>query len=59
MHKYGLVKILADMEENNLAESFTEITKLLNILITIPMCLTEGERTFSALKRIKTYLRIL
>ena len=57
MHKCDLVKILAEMEENNLVESFTEIAKLLNILITIPMCSTEAERTFSALKRIKTYLR--
>ena len=57
MHKYGLVKILADMKENNLVKSFTEIAKLLNILIAIPMCSTEAERTFSALKRINTYLR--
>ena len=52
-----MVKILAEMEENNLVKSFTEIAKLLNILIAIPMCSTEAERTFSALKRIKTYLR--
>ena len=57
MHKCGLIKILADMEENNLVKSFTEIAKLLNILIAIPMCSTEAERIFSALKRIKTYLR--
>ena len=57
MHKCGLVKILADLKENNLDKSFTEITKLLNILIAIPMCSTEAERSFSALKRIKTYLR--
>ena len=56
MHKCGLVKLLADMEENNLVESFTEIAKLLNILIRIPMCSTDAERTFSALKRIKIYL---
>ena len=57
MHKCGMVKILAEIEENNLVKSFTEIAKLLNILIAIPMCSTEAERTFSALKRIKTYLR--
>ena len=57
MHKCGLVKILADLKENNLDKSFTEITKLLNILIAIPMCSTEAERSFSVLKRIKTYLR--
>ena len=57
MHKCGIIKILAEMEKNNLLKSFTEIAKLLNILIAIPMCLTEVERTFSALKRINTYLR--
>ena len=57
MHKCGMIKILAEMEENNLVKSFTEIAKLLNILIAIPMCSTEAERTFLALKRIKTYLR--
>ena len=57
MHKSGLVKTLLYLEENNLISTFSEISKLLNILITIPMCSTEAERTFSALKRIKTYLR--
>ena len=31
--------------------------QLLSILLTIPMCTTEAERTFTILKRIKTYLR--
>ena len=57
MHKGGLVKILLYLEENNLRKTFNEITKLLSILVTIPMCSTEAERTFSTLKRIKNYLR--
>ena len=57
MHKAGLVKTLVYIEDNNLSETFKETTKLLSILVTIPMCSTEAERTFSTLKRIKTYLR--
>ena len=45
------------MKENNLVKSFTKTAKLVNILIVIPMCSTKAERIFSALKRIKTYLR--
>lgn len=36
---------------------FKEMTKLLNILLTIPMTTAEPERLFSTLKRIKTALR--
>ena len=57
MHRGGLVKILSYLEENNLSKTFNEITKLLTILVTLLMCSTEAERTFSTLKRIKTYLR--
>uniref|UniRef100_H3ADY7 TTF-type domain-containing protein n=1 Tax=Latimeria chalumnae TaxID=7897 RepID=H3ADY7_LATCH len=42
--------------ENNLQDTFSE-TKLLRILITIPMTTVESERCFSTLKRIKTFLR--
>ena len=51
MHKCGMVKILAEMKENNLVKSFTEIAKLLNILIAIPMCSTEAERTYLSSKK--------
>ena len=57
MHQGGLVKILLYLKEHNLTETFSETVKLLSILITIPMCSTEAERTFSTLKRIKNYLR--
>ena len=57
MHKGGLVKTLLHIKNSNLSDSFSETVKLLEILITIPMCSTEAERTFSSLKRIKTYLR--
>ena len=57
MHQDGLVKILLYLEEHNLTKIFNETTKLLRILITIPMTSVEAERTFSSLKRIKTFLR--
>ena len=57
MHKCGIIKILAEMEKNNLLKSFTEIAKLLNILKRKVMNSTEAKRTFSALKRINTYLK--
>ena len=37
MHNAGLVKTLLYIEDNNLSETFKEKTKLLSILVTIPM----------------------
>ena len=51
------MKILLYLEEHNLTKIFNETAKLLRILITIPMTSVEAERTFSSLKRIKTFLR--
>ncbi len=53
MHQDGLMKVLLYLEENNLSKIFNET----RILITIPMTSVEAERTFSSLKRIKTFLR--
>lgn len=36
---------------------FKEILKLLQILITLPVTTASGERSFSTLRRLKTYLR--
>ena len=58
MHKRGLVKTLLYINNNNLSDSCCETIKLLETLITIPMCSTEAERTFSSLKRIKTFYEI-
>ena len=38
-------------------DTFPNINILLQILITLPVTTAEPERTFSALKRIKTFLR--
>jgi len=49
--------MLHTMIENNLQSTFSEVVKLLKILITTPMSTAEAERCFSTLKRIKTVLR--
>ena len=36
---------------------FTEIDKLLHIYLTIPVITCTAERSFSVLRRVKTYLR--
>jgi len=43
--------------ENDLTLIFSECYKLLKIISTIPMTTTEAKRSFSTLKRIKTFLR--
>ena len=38
-------------------EMFSEVIGLLKIFYTIPVTMSTAERTFSALRRLKTYLR--
>ena len=38
-------------------EMFSEVHKLLKIFYTIPVTTSTAERSFSALRRLKTYLR--
>lgn len=51
------VQLLQNIVSNNSRDPFCEVTKLLNILVTIPMTTAEPERCFSCLKHIKTFLR--
>lgn len=53
----GAIPLLKFIIQNNLQNTFTEIVKLLNIIITMPMSTAEAERCFSTLKRIKDFLR--
>lgn len=53
----GAIPLHNFIKECNLDEAFSEILKLLEIIITIPMSSAEAERCFSTLKRIKTFLR--
>ncbi len=41
--------------ENNLEEAFAETVTLLKMIITTPMTMSESERNFSTLKRIKNF----
>nr|CAH7748501.1 unnamed protein product [Callosobruchus chinensis] len=53
----GAMNLLSFILENNLNETFIETLKILKIIVTTPMTTAEAERTFSTLKRIKTFLR--
>ena len=53
----SIITLLEKLLDNNLQSSFPNTVKLLKILITTPMTSAEAERCFTALKRIKTFLR--
>jgi hypothetical protein len=53
----GAIPLLKLLILENLEEIFSEVSKLLRILITMPMTTSEAERSFSTLLRIKTFLR--
>lgn len=51
------VQLLTFLRDNDLQETVPQATKLLKLVLTIPATTASVERTFSALKRIKTYSR--
>ena len=53
MHHDGCVKIL--MYLKNILKTFSESAKLSSIFISIIICSSEAEKTFSTLKRIKYF----
>ncbi|KAE9523127.1 hypothetical protein AGLY_016468, partial [Aphis glycines] len=53
-HVYDLIKIF---ESDGLKEVMPEVYKLFALILTIPSTSVSVERSFSCLKRIKTYLR--
>ncbi|KAJ4445092.1 hypothetical protein ANN_06891 [Periplaneta americana] len=53
----GALSMFDFINENNLNEAFSESVKLLKALLTIPMTTSKAERSFSTLKRIKTFQR--
>ena len=53
----GALALLQLLTESNLTETYSEVVKLLNVLVTTPMSSSEAERCFSTLKRVKTFLR--
>lgn len=52
----SVMAFLNIIKSNNLEDIFKETTKLLELIITIPMTTTESERCFCTLKRIKNFL---
>ncbi|CAI6357543.1 unnamed protein product [Macrosiphum euphorbiae] len=53
-HIYDMIKIF---EKDGLKEIMPEVYKLFSLILTIPSTSVSVERSFSCLKRIKTYLR--
>lgn len=50
-------ELLKFINEKELNETFSEVTKLLEIVLVTPISSADSERSFSTLKRIKTFLR--
>ena len=50
-------KLLSFLHCNDLIQTVPEATKLLKLVLTLPARTASAERSFSALKRIKTYSR--
>ena len=50
-------QLLSFLAQKDLMQTFPEATKLLQLVLTIPATAVSGERSFSALKRLKTYSR--
>ena len=48
---------LSYLKKNCLIETFPNVAVILCIYLTLPVANTEDERSFSALKRVKNYLR--
>ena len=50
-------EMLETMHENDLFDAFPEFSEVVHILAVIPATSCSAERSFSALHRLKTYLR--
>ena len=48
---------LSYLKKNCLIETFPNVAIILRIYLTLPVASMEGERSFSALKKVKNYLR--
>ena len=48
---------LSYLKNNCLVETFPNVVIILRIYLTLPVANTKGERSFSALKRVKNHLR--
>ena len=53
----GISNITELINENGFDETFSEVSKLLEIVLVTPISIADSERSFSTMKRIKTFLR--
>ena len=53
----NISKLIKFINENGLDEIFSEVSKLLKIVLVTPILTADSERSFSTMKRIKTFLR--
>lgn len=53
----GPQELLKYIFENDLCEVYIQLTKLLRLILTLPVTTASSERNMSTLKRIKSYLR--
>ena len=51
-----LVKVIKT--DQAISETLTELHKFVRLLLTVPLSTCTAERSFSALRRLKTYLRL-
>jgi hypothetical protein len=55
--KYGVLPYLLFIVENSYSDIFTEVEVLVRLFLTLPIGIASAERSFSVLRRLKTYLR--
>ena len=51
-----MIILVESINENGFDETFSEVSKLLEIVLVTPISTADSERSFSTMKRIKTYL---
>ena len=52
----NISELLKFINENGFDETFSEVSKLLEIVLVTPTSTADSERSFSTMKRIKTFL---
>ena len=57
MHKESIIELHRYLINSDLEDIIPEVCRLVQLIVTIPASSASAERSFSALKRIKTYLR--
>ena len=53
----NISELLKFINKNRLDETFSEVSKLLEIVLVTPILTSDSERSFSTMKLIKTFLR--